>query len=375
MRRIRLRQPLRSIDQNVPLKKRVPINDHDDSKDDSTLDETTLETTDINDKSRWRELIRSMPTKLDCAPKETPSHFWNKEVVAIGDVHGDLEALLRMLHSANLIDDSGDWSCRNVLAILCGDVVDRGRPKGGSGRVEPDKDEETKLICYICRMNRNRAGNRIIHLMGNHELMRVQGDERYKGEQAIMEKGHLKNYLRDNTLLTVTVHNNKRMCVFCHTLPDKADFARRTKHEYQQMMIEDMENKSEDERQWYSDDATGAEMLNQMLKSFLTEGELSEERSRNVRKQIAKFTWGRDVAQKPCSEIRHMEYLLWWLHGQQVPSCKPYVAIGHTNQDHRLKPELRCDMIVLLDVRLSAGFRDNGEGYLRFPSFANSLTI
>lgn len=299
----------------------------------------------LSTKGSWRPLVDSMPTELSCVPREIPSHFKNKDVIAIGDVHGDLVALLTTLHSANVINEKGEWTCDDKIVVLCGDVVDR----GGRGKKEQDEDvfEERKLLCYICNMNKNRRGNWMIYLIGNHELMRVTGKRKYIGNQRVFDDHTLISYLAHSARACVTVENTDKMCVFCHTLPDQEDFV----HRADSMLPGSL---------------TGAEKMNAMLRQFLADP--GSERTYHMYGLLKEFTWGRHVAELECRHIKYMENVLWWLHGGKVENCQPYVAIGHTNSMDRLSAEMRCSMVVLLDVRLSSGFSNNGRGYLSFPA-------
>ena len=47
-------------------------------------------------------------------------------IVAIGDIHGDLDALLRILIGVRVIDADGEWCGESAHLILMGDLNDRG---------------------------------------------------------------------------------------------------------------------------------------------------------------------------------------------------------------------------------------------------------
>lgn len=48
------------------------------------------------------------------------------EIVAIGDVHGEIEGLRALLRHAKAIDARGQWIGRRLIAVQVGDVIDRG---------------------------------------------------------------------------------------------------------------------------------------------------------------------------------------------------------------------------------------------------------
>jgi hypothetical protein len=55
-------------------------------------------------------------------PDELP-----QRIVAIGDIHGDLEALFSILLKAEVIDITGKWKAINTFLVQTGDIFDKGR--------------------------------------------------------------------------------------------------------------------------------------------------------------------------------------------------------------------------------------------------------
>jgi hypothetical protein len=89
-------------------------------------------------------------------------------VVAIGDMHGDLEAARRALRLAGAIDDGDHWAGGALTLVQTGDVLDRG-------------DEDRKIFDWLeqLRPEATAAGGELILLSGNHELMNAAQDFRY----------------------------------------------------------------------------------------------------------------------------------------------------------------------------------------------------
>src|SRR5688572_15037539 len=73
-------------------------------------------------------LIAATPTVPEAAlDMELPDSFTQvARVVAVGDVHGDLDAFEEVLRLTGLIDTKGHWSGGKAHLVQTGDVPDRG---------------------------------------------------------------------------------------------------------------------------------------------------------------------------------------------------------------------------------------------------------
>lgn len=91
-----------------------------------------------------------------------------QRVVAIGDLHGDLNALRAALRLAGAIDSDARWIGRDLTVVQTGDQVDRG-----------DQDREVLDELERLEGEARRAGGALIVLLGNHELMNGSFDFRY----------------------------------------------------------------------------------------------------------------------------------------------------------------------------------------------------
>jgi len=94
--------------------------------------------------------------------------------VAIGDLHGDVDATRAALRLAGAIDDSERWIGGTLTVVQTGDQLDRG-------------DDEREILDLFARLAAAApaAGGQVIALNGNHEVMNVQGDYRYVTPGAI----------------------------------------------------------------------------------------------------------------------------------------------------------------------------------------------
>jgi len=89
-------------------------------------------------------------------------------VVAVGDIHGDFDALVGILRSAKVIDKNNDWIGGTNHLVQTGDLLDRGA-------------ESRKVMDLLMSLEdqAGKAGGRVHVLLGNHEVMNLMGDLRY----------------------------------------------------------------------------------------------------------------------------------------------------------------------------------------------------
>jgi hypothetical protein len=111
-----------------------------------------------------------------------------KRIIAIGDIHGDLNLAIRSFKLAKLIDSNYNWIANppNTIVIQVGDQVDSCRPIPGVNechtKPQPaDKAEDVKVINFFDQMHTKASayGGAVYSLLGNHELMNSEGDFRY----------------------------------------------------------------------------------------------------------------------------------------------------------------------------------------------------
>ena len=124
----------------------------------------------------------------------------NERVVAVGDIHGAFDQFSAILRAAKIIDNRNRWSGGRAVLVQTGDILDRG----------PDS---RKAIDLLRRLERDaqRAGGRVVSLLGNHELMRLLFDLRYlsTGEVAAFRNGDSVQ-LREQVLMTLSQQAEQR---------------------------------------------------------------------------------------------------------------------------------------------------------------------
>ena len=89
-------------------------------------------------------------------------------VIAVGDLHADLPQALALLGGLGLVDPAGHWVGGDTVLVQTGDLTDRG----------PDSLEVIQLMDRLVA-EAPAAGGRVVSLLGNHEVMNLQGDLRY----------------------------------------------------------------------------------------------------------------------------------------------------------------------------------------------------
>lgn len=89
-------------------------------------------------------------------------------VIAISDVHGAYDPMIRTLGNADVIDANRDWAAGDAHLVIVGDLLDRG----------PDSRAAMDLLMRL-EEQALAAGGRVHVLIGNHEVMNLVGDLRY----------------------------------------------------------------------------------------------------------------------------------------------------------------------------------------------------
>ncbi|PTL82252.1 metallophosphoesterase [Vitiosangium sp. GDMCC 1.1324] len=117
-------------------------------------------------------LAAAPPSTAPASPRledELPHTFSGVErVVAVGDVHGDVQALKDVLRLAGLIDEKDRWKGGKAHLVQTGDIPDRG-----------ERTREAFELLMQLEKEALAAGGRVHALLGNHEVMNMLGDLRY----------------------------------------------------------------------------------------------------------------------------------------------------------------------------------------------------
>ncbi|ORY25249.1 Metallo-dependent phosphatase-like protein [Naematelia encephala] len=100
-------------------------------------------------------------------PTTSGKPAFRQRLIAVGDLHGDIENAQKVLGMAKIIDSNSNWIGGTDILVQTGDIVDRG----------------TYAFDIYRMMQRLRGqadgqGGRVVSVLGNHEVMNAIGDWR-----------------------------------------------------------------------------------------------------------------------------------------------------------------------------------------------------
>jgi len=102
-------------------------------------------------------------------PEINPSIFSDiSKFFVISDIHGQYDQMVKILTNNKIIDANLNWAWGEGHLIILGDVFDRG-----------EKVTECLWLIHKLEMQAENWRGRVHYLLGNHELMVLQNDNRY----------------------------------------------------------------------------------------------------------------------------------------------------------------------------------------------------
>ncbi|XWS29072.1 hypothetical protein CRYUN_Cryun25bG0125400 [Craigia yunnanensis] len=111
-----------------------------------------------------------------------------RRIVAVGDLHGDLDQARCALEMAGVLSSDGEdiWMGGDAVLIQLGDVLDRG-------------DDEIAILSLLRSLDiqAKAKGGAVFQVNGNHETMNVEGDFRYVESGAFDECADFLEYLNE----------------------------------------------------------------------------------------------------------------------------------------------------------------------------------
>jgi hypothetical protein len=173
---------------------------------------------DFNEIYKKRCNIKYMPSTLPSAPR----------ILVLGDIHGDFNMLIHLLRLGKVINEKKKWIGGKTVVVQVGDQIDSCRPTNTgdclkSDYTHNDKAEDIKVLMFMTELH-NEAdayGGAIYSLIGNHELMNVDGDMTYVSYENLNEFGgkygrqiafkpgnRMANYLACNRKMALIIGSN-----------------------------------------------------------------------------------------------------------------------------------------------------------------------
>ena len=128
-------------------------------------------------------VILLLAASVACAQQ----HTWTdvERIVAVGDVHGDADRFVEVLKVAKVIDKDQNWIAGKTHLVQVGDVLDRW----------PDSRKAMDLLMKL-EGQAAKAGGRVHALIGNHEVMVLDGNWHYLTPGEIKAHGGTKEFTK-----------------------------------------------------------------------------------------------------------------------------------------------------------------------------------
>jgi len=102
-----------------------------------------------------------------------------EKIFVLSDIEGNLMTFIDILKNNNIVDSNLNWIFGNGHLVLLGDFVDRG-----------NYVTQVLWLIYKLEMEAAASGGKVHYILGNHEVMNIQGDTRYA-----RDKYHILGYL------------------------------------------------------------------------------------------------------------------------------------------------------------------------------------
>lgn len=102
------------------------------------------------------------------------------KMFVVSDIEGNFSALRKILQGAGIMDSAFNWTFGTGHLVLTGDFVDRG-----------SQVNEVLWLIYSLEEKAKNAGGYVHYILGNHEIMNMNGDLRYVHPKYMQSAGLL----------------------------------------------------------------------------------------------------------------------------------------------------------------------------------------
>lgn len=154
------------------------------------------------DRKAWELIYKDKCVDFKKYPSVLPPV---RRIIVIGDLHGDWNMTIKSLKIGKVIDNNNNWIGSDTVVVQVGDQIDRCRFAGTSCALPQstpdDEASDLKILNYFTKLHdqAQKKGGAVYSIIGNHELMNVNGDMRYVSYENIKD---FNNYKKpDNTII------------------------------------------------------------------------------------------------------------------------------------------------------------------------------
>ncbi len=114
-----------------------------------------------------------------------------KKLYILGDLHGDLENAKKALRKVGLINDNNQWIKPNCKLIQMGDQVDAVCRRKESNICDNIQNLDVEVVYFMEEIARQAelVNSKVVSILGNHEIMNIQGDLRFVSQNDIKRIG------------------------------------------------------------------------------------------------------------------------------------------------------------------------------------------
>lgn len=149
-------------------------------------------------KKEWNKIFKEKCKKFNILPSILPPV---KRIIVLGDLHGDWDMTINSLKIAKLINNKLNWIGFDTVVVQLGDQIDRcrftGTPCNLPNATKDDEASDMKILNYFTKLHgqAQKKGGAVYSIIGNHELMNVNGDMRYVSFKNVSD---FNNYKKPN---------------------------------------------------------------------------------------------------------------------------------------------------------------------------------